>query len=258
MQDIFEMAKCRLKSIWGFVMILAIWYGAKKAFDVPSYMLPSPLEVVQALLELTKTGQLFKSAVASLFRVTWGFYLAVVTAVPIGLFMGRVARFRQVLNPIIQFLRPISPLAWIPMALMWFGIGDKPAIFLIYLSAFFPMVVFTVSGVAGIKETFLRVAENFGLRGRHLYMKVILPAALPEIIVGLRITLGTAWLVIVAAEMIAVKSGLGYLIIDARNSLRMDKVVAGMVVIGAIGLILDYLIRLLERLPWLEWSRMRR
>ena len=119
------------------------------------------------------------------------------------------------------------------------------------------MVVFTVSGVAGIRETYLRVADNFGLRGLDLYMKVILPAAMPEIVVGLRITLGTAWLVIVAAEMIAVKSGLGYLIIDARNSLRMDKVVAGMLIIGVIGLVLDHLIRLLERLPWVEWSTRR-
>ncbi len=258
MQAIFEMAMNRLKSFLGFIMIILLWYGAREIFAIPSYILPGPMDVVNALVEMARSGQLFDSAVASLFRVTWGFYLAVATAVPLGLAMGRIWKVRQVLNPVIQFLRPISPLAWIPMALMWFGIGDKPAIFLIYLSAFFPMVVFTVSGVAGIKGTFLRVAENFGLKGWQLYTKVILPAALPEIIVGLRITLGTAWLVIVAAEMIAVKSGLGYLIIDARNSLRMDKVVAGMLIIGVIGLVLDHLIRLLERLPWVEWSRMRR
>ena len=240
------------------MLILAVWYGVRKAFDIPSYILPGPVEVFQALCETVRNGQLFESTVASLFRVTWGFYLAVAVAVPLGMVMGRLKIVRDMVNPVIQFLRPISPLAWIPMALMWFGIGDKPAIFLIFLSAFFPMVVFTLSGVAGIKATFLRVAENFGLTGRQLYMKVILPAALPEIIVGLRITLGTAWLVIVAAEMIAVKSGLGYLIIDARNSLRMDKVVAGMLVIGIIGLILDSIIRLLERLPWVEWNSRRR
>jgi NitT/TauT family transport system permease protein len=248
----------RVNSLYGFILIVALWEGVRRAFDIPSYLLPGPLEVADALEEMAQSGQLFRSAVASLFRVSWGFYLAVLTAVPLGLAMGRLRKIREVMNPVIQFLRPISPLAWIPMALMWFGIGDRPAIFLIYLSAFFPMVVFTVSGVAGIKTTFLRVAENFGLRGRQLYMKVILPAAMPEIIVGLRITLGTAWLVIVAAEMIAVKSGLGYLIIDARNSLRMDKVVAGMLVIGVIGLVLDHLIRLLEDLPWVEWSRKRR
>ena len=252
------MALRRLKSLYGFIVLVILWYGVKRALAVPSYILPGPMEVAAALTEMAGSGRLFDSAVASLFRVTWGFYLAVATAVPLGLIMGRISVVRDVLNPVIQFLRPISPLAWIPIALMWFGIGDRPAIFLIYLSAFFPMVVFTMSGVAGIKSTYLRVAENFGLKGLFLYTKVILPAALPEIIVGLRITLGTAWLVIVAAEMIAVKSGLGYLIIDARNSLRMDKVVAGMLVIGLIGLILDYVIRFLERLPWVAWSAMRR
>lgn len=250
MQDLSEMAMRRLlKSISGFIVTVILWYWFKRAFSVPSYILPSPVEVAASLIEMAGSGQLFDSEVASLFRVTWGFYLAVATAVPMGLMMGRIRVVRDVLNPFIQFLRPISPLAWIPMALMWFGIGDRPAIFLIYLSVFFPMVVFTVSGVAGIKATYLRVAENFGLKGLDLYMKVILPGALPDILVGLRITLGTAWLVIVAAEMIAVKSGLGYLIIDARNSLRMDKVVAGMLVIGLTGLILDYMIRFLERLP---------
>lgn len=246
-----------VKSLLGFALFLALWYGARKLLDVPVYMLPGPSDVARALKEMAESGQLFESAVASLYRVTWGFYLAVAVSVPLGLVMGRIRWVSDIVNPVIQFLRPISPLAWIPIALMWFGIGDKPAVFLIFLSAFFPMVVFTVSGVAGIRETYLRVADNFGLRGLDLYMKVILPAAMPEIVVGLRITLGTAWLVIVAAEMIAVKSGLGYLIIDARNSLRMDKVVAGMLIIGVIGLVLDHLIRLLERLPWVEWSTRR-
>lgn len=189
--------------------------------------------------------------------MTWGFYLALFTAIPLGLLLGRKRLFRNLLNPIIQFLRPISPLAWIPMALMWFGIGDFPAIFLIFLASFFPLVVFTMSAVMAIKPIYFKVAKNFGLSGIKLYLKVILPAALPEIIVGIRVTLGTAWLVIVAAEMIAVKSGLGYLIIDARNSLRMDRVIAGMIVIGFVGITLDNLIRRLEKMPSVEWSRMR-
>ncbi len=252
------MAVKRLGFLMIFSLILLTWQLAITAFSVPNYMFPGPLSVARAMFEMFINGQLYKNAVASLFRVTCGFYLAIFLAVPIGLVIGRQRYLRSLLNPLIQFLRPISPLAWIPMALMWFGIGDKPAIFLIFLSSFFPLVVFTTSSVLNIRTTYLRVAENFALKGVSFYTKVILPAALPEIITGLRITLGTAWLVIVAAEMIAVKSGLGYLIIDARNSLRMDKVVAGMVVIGAIGLVLDYVIRLLERMPSVEWSRMRR
>ncbi len=248
------------KSVLFFILPLTLlmWQVVTTLLNVPEFMFPRPLSVVRALWQMLQNGELYTNTISSLFRVTWGFYIAVVTAVPLGLLIGRQKYLRSVLNPLIQFLRPISPLAWIPMALIWFGIGDKPAIFLIFLSSFFPLVVFTTSSVLNIRTTYLRVAENFGLSGMKFYTRVILPAALPEIITALRITLGTAWLVIVAAEMIAVKSGLGYLIMDARNSLRMDMVVAGMVVIGTVGLILDYMVRLLERMPSVEWSRKRR
>ncbi len=248
----------RFSSLWAFLFLILLWEGIKLGLKIPEYMLPSPQRVLSALLSMLVSGELLKNTVASLFRVTWGFYLAVFTAIPIGLFLGRNLLAMKAFTPIINFLRPISPLAWIPIALMWFGIGDKPAIFLIFLASFFPMLVFTMSAVTNIKPIYFRVAKNFGLKGRELYLKVILPAALPEILVGVRITLGTAWLVIVAAEMIAVKSGLGYLIIDARNSLRMDKVIAGMIVIGIVGLILDIFIRQIERFPSVEWSQMRR
>ena len=252
------MAVRRTDSITSFVVIISIWEISVSFFHVSPFKFPGPGEVGIALWELGASGALFDHIVASLYRVTWGYYLAVATAVPIGLLLGSWHTARKILNPLIQFLRPISPLAWIPVALIWFGIGDRPAIFLIFLSAFFPMVVFTMSGVQGVRRTYLRVADNFGLAGMERYLKVILPAAMPEIVVGLRITLGTAWLVIVAAEMIAVKSGLGYLIVDARNALRMDRVIAGMIVIGMIGLGLDWLIRQLENIPYVQWSRRRR
>ncbi len=248
----------RLSSLWAFLLLVLAWEAVKLVMEVPEYMLPGPERVVEALLSMSVSGELLKNTVASLFRVTWGFYLAVFTAIPMGLFLGRNLFAMKALTPIINFLRPISPLAWIPIALMWFGIGDNPAIFLIFLASFFPMLVFTMSAVTNIKPIYFRVARNFGLNGRDLYLKVILPAALPGILVGVRITLGTAWLVIVAAEMIAVKSGLGYLIIDARNSLRMDKVIAGMIVIGFVGLVLDILIRQVEKFPTVEWSQMRK
>ncbi|NPA94507.1 MAG: ABC transporter permease [Thermodesulfobacteria bacterium] len=248
----------RFKPLLSFLALIVLWQAGVVLLKVPDFMFPRPYAVAQALYEMLVDGQLYKNGVASLFRVTWGFYLALVTAVPLGLFLGRQRSMRDFLNPLIQFLRPISPLAWIPVALMWFGIGDKPAIFLIFLSSFFPLVVFTTSSVLNIRSTYLRVARNFGFEGKELYLKVILPAVLPDIVTAIRITLGTAWLVIVAAEMIAVKSGLGYLIIDARNSLRMDRVVAGMVAIGVIGLVLDYLVRFLERMPSVTWSRRRR
>ena len=225
------------------------------ALDIPPSKLPSLFVVFCALFDLTSSGLLLHHIVASLFRVSWGYFLAVGAAIPLGLVLGLWPAGMSYLNPVIQFLRPISPLAWIPIALLWLGIGDKPAIFLIFLSTFLPMLVFCMSGVAGVNTTYLRVARNFGLKGHEFYFKVILPAAFPDIVVGLRITLGTAWLVIVAAEMIAVKSGLGYLIIDSRNSLRMDYVIGAMIIIGVIGFFLDYLIRQLEHLPVVKWSR---
>ncbi len=252
------MAVRRTDSIISFVAIISFWELTVKFFHVSPFKFPGPGEVGVALYEMGASGELIDHMVASLYRVTWGYYLAVVVAVPFGLLLGSWSGARKVFNPLIQFLRPISPLAWIPVALIWFGIGDRPAIFLIFLSSFFPMVVFTMSGVQGVRRTYLRVADNFGLTGIKRYLKVILPASMPEIVVGLRITLGTAWLVIVAAEMIAVKSGLGYLIVDARNALRMDRVIAGMIVIGIIGLCLDWLIRQLENIPYVQWSRRRR
>lgn len=239
-------------------VLILVWEICVRILCVSPYRFPGPLQVARGLADLLSSGILFDYVVASLYRVTWGYFLAVCVALPLGLVLGIWRSARAFFNPIIQFLRPISPLAWIPFALLWLGIGDKPAIFLIFLSAFFPMLVFTMSGVAGVRATYLRIAANFGLRGIALYLNVVLPAALPDIVVGLRITLGTAWLVIVAAEMIAVQSGLGYLIVDARNSLRMDLVVGGMATIGMIGLALDYMIRQLERLPGVRWNKVRK
>jgi NitT/TauT family transport system permease protein len=152
-------------------------------------------------------------------------------------------------------LRPISPIAWIPLAIVWFGIGDAAAVYLIFLGAFFPIVVTSMNGVRNVPSMFRRAGRNFGLTPPQLLAKVVFPAALPQIIMGLRIALGIAWLVVVAAEMIAVDSGLGYLVIDARNSgKRYDLVVAAMLMIGGIGLTLDLGFRRLEKLKSVRWG----
>ena len=159
------------------------------------------------------------------------------------------------MNPVIQILRPISPIAWIPVAIMLFGIGDTAAVFLIFLAAFFPIVVSAMNGVRNVPAMYRRAGRNFGLSPSQLLSRVVLPAALPQMLVGLRIALGIAWLVVVAAEMIASNSGLGYLVIDARNSgKRYDLVVAAMIMIGVIGLALDLVIRRAERLRSVRWG----
>lgn len=220
-----------------------------------SDVFPRPLDVARGIHELMQKGLLAKYTVASLFRVTWGFGLAVLVGVPFGLFLGWFGRAYQAFNPMIQIFRPISPIAWIPVAILWFGITDVAPIFLIFLASVFPITVSATAAVQNMQPVYLRAAQNFGLSRVQLFRRVIFPACLPQIITGIRIALRVAWLVVVAAEMIAVNSGLGYLIIDARNAgKRYDLVVAGMVMIGVIGLILDLLVRRLETFDEVRWG----
>jgi NitT/TauT family transport system permease protein len=198
---------------------------------------------------------LLKYVVASLFRVTWGFSLAVISAVPLGLVIGWYRRAEMAINPILQILRPISPLAWIPIAILWFGVGDAAAISLIFMGCFWPILLSTSAAVHNIPSVYISASRNFGLSSFELVARVLLPAVLPQLLVAMRITLGIAWLVVVAAEMIAVNSGLGFLIVDARNAgNRYDLVVAGMVAIGAIGVLLDLGMRSFERSQSLQWG----
>ncbi|HEY6922131.1 MAG TPA: ABC transporter permease, partial [Steroidobacteraceae bacterium] len=219
-----------------------------------SVVFPTPWQVVTGALELIRDGTLFEHIGASLFRVGTGFGLAVLFAVPLGLWMGWVHGAFVTLNPLFQILRPISPIAWIPIAILWFGIGDVSPIFLIFIASVFPMVVQTVTGVHTIEKRYLRAAANFGVSRATLFRQVVIPAVLPQVIVGMRIGLGVAWLVVVAAEMIALHSGLGYMIMDSRNAgNRYDLVIAGMIIIGLIGLSLDTIMRLLEGVRWIRW-----
>lgn len=243
------------QSLPGIVIILvllAAWWAAVVA--TKSVIFPTPLQVVTGTVELVRDGTLWTHIGASLGRVASGFLLAVAVGVPLGLWMGWVRGAYATLNPLFQILRPISPIAWIPIAILWFGVGNASPIYLIFISSVFPMVLQTVAGVHTIEKRYLRAAENFGVSRATLFTRVVIPATLPQIIVGMRIGLGVAWLVVVAAEMIALRSGLGYLIIDSRNAgNRYDLVIAGMIIIGLIGLLLDGLMRLLENARIVRW-----
>lgn len=245
--------RTRLGSIAFIVVLLAAW---QIAIDRdPIHLLPSPWGVVGGIQDLVRHGLLLKYIVASLFRVTWGFVLAVILAIPLGLAIGWFRRAEMAFNPIIQILRPISPLAWIPIAILWFGVGDLAAVFLIFTGCFLPLLLTAINAVQSIPAVYVNAGRNFGLSPFDLARRVLYPAIVPQLIVGLRITLGIAWLVVVAAEMIAVSSGLGFLIVDARNAgNRYDLVVAGMVLIGVIGLLLDMAVRSLERVKSFRWS----
>lgn len=241
-----------LPSIAVIALIVAAWWAIVVASG--SVVFPTPWQVLSGTAELVRDGSLWRHIGASLFRVGTGFLLAVVVAVPLGLWMGWVKGAYATLNPVFQMLRPISPIAWIPIAILWFGVGDVSPIFLIFISSVFPMVVQTTAGVHTIEQRYLRAAANFGVSRGTLFRQVVIPAVLPQIIVGMRIGLGVAWLVVVAAEMIALRSGLGYLIIDSRNAgNRYDLVIAAMIIIGLIGLMLDGVMRLLEGLKAVRW-----
>ncbi len=231
-------------------LALAAWWGAA----AQSAIFPTPLEVVAGIGELAREGTLARHVMASLFRVTVGYGAALALAIPLGSLMGWYGGVFRAFNPMIQLLRPISPIAWIPLAILWFGVGDESPTFLIFLSSFFPVVVATTAGVHLVERRYVQAAQNFGVDGLRMFRTVVFPAALPEIVTGMRIGLGVAWLVVVAAEMVAINSGLGYLIIDARNAgTRYDLVVAGMVLIGAIGFGLDLSMRRLELLDVVRW-----
>jgi len=233
-------------------LLIAVWWLL--VILTASVIFPTPLQVLAGIGELATDGSLWSDIGASLFRVGAGFLLAVAFAIPLGLWMGWVHGAYATLNPIFQMLRPISPIAWIPIAILWFGVGNVSPIFLIFISSVFPMVVQTTAGVHAIERRYLRAAENFGVSRYTLFRQVVIPAVLPQVIVGMRIGLGVAWLVVVAAEMIALHTGLGYLIIDSRNAgNRYDLVIAGMIVIGLIGLMLDGAMRLLEGLKQVRW-----
>jgi NitT/TauT family transport system permease protein len=235
------------------ILVLAAWRGAVAWSHTTIF--PAPKDVVRGLGELIHKGLLWGYIRDSLFRVGTGYLLAVACGIPVGLLLGWYPLAAATVDPVIQMVRPISPLAWIPLAIVWFGVGNHSAIFLIFLTAFLPIVVATMSGVREVPSMYVQAGRNFGLSPAALLARVVLPAALPQMIVGLRVALGVGWLVVVAAEMIAVNSGLGYLIIDSRNAgKRYDLVVAGMILIGLIGLALDAGLRRLEKMRMVRWG----
>ena len=244
--------KKSVSSIIVIAIVIGVWWVTVVA--TKSAIFPTPWQVVTGTLELARDGTLWEHIGASLMRVGAGFGIAVLFAIPLGLWMGWVRGAYITLNPIFQILRPISPIAWIPIAILWFGVGNASPIYLIFIASVFPMIVQTTVGVHTIEKRFLRAAENFGVPRGKFFRQVVFPATLPQVIVGMRIGLGVAWLVVVAAEMIALRSGLGYMIMDARNAgNRYDLVIAGMIIIGLIGLALDGSMRLLEGMKSMRW-----
>jgi NitT/TauT family transport system permease protein len=243
-----------LLGLAGPVLIVAAWAALSSSQLFPPSLFPHPAAVGRGLVTEFMSGRLVQDVLASLFRVGAGFLLATAIGIPAGLVLGHSAMARAALLPMVNFFRNLSPLAWIPFAILWLGIGDPPAIFLIFMAALFPVVLSTAAAVASIPSVYFRVARDLGIEGPRLLSEVTLPAIAPQVITTLRVTAGLAWLVVVAAEMIAGRDGLGFAVWDARNGLRIDLLAAVMVVIGLIGVGLDRLLVQMTRIPSVRWG----
>lgn len=244
----------RLLPVATGLVLLAIWWIAHAAGAFPVGTVPAPDEVAAAFRKELVSGRLADHVVASLYRVAWGYVLGALAAIPLGLVIGRSAGTRAALLPWINFFRTLSPIAWLPFAVIWFGLGDPPAMFILFLATFFQLVLATAAAAGSVPRVYYRVAEDLGFGRAETLVRVTLPAVMPQLVTALRVAVGVAWMVVVAAEMLGPQSGLGFLIIDARNGLRMDLVVVAMITIGAIGIVLDVVFARLARVPMLRWG----
>ena len=246
----------RLSHFWLLVTFVVVWqlisvYGQRINPQL-EVMMPPPTAVFSAAVDLLGRGVLFTHIFDSMYRVLLAVGTATVLGVPLGLAMGWSARFRSVVDPLLEFIRPIPPLAWIPLSILWFGLGDAQIVYIIFLAAFFPVVLNSMAGARDVDPYLLRAGLSLGASRGELFRTVVLPAALPNIFTGMRIGLGIGWMALVAGELVAAPSGLGYLINNARTLFRSDYILLGMVLIGVLGLFLDYLMRQAARLvmPW--------
>jgi ABC-type nitrate/sulfonate/bicarbonate transport system permease component len=214
-------------------------------------LMPAPLQIVRTGATMVTSGELGYHVLASLKREGIAFLFSLL-AIPVGVAMGWFERVNQQLDPIVEILRPIPPLAWIPLSILWFGIGDEQNEFIIFLGMFFPILINTIQGVRTVDRTLVRAARSLGADEARVLTRVVLKAALPQIVTGLRVGLGFGWMALVAAELVGANSGLGFLINDARSVLRTDIIVVGMLTIGLMGLIIDATLRLAmgRLMPW--------
>lgn len=241
------------------LILIVVWQGLSSIRVIPSYKLPSPVEIVLGLKDLLVVGVppghlLHNHILYSLYRVVLGYAAASLLAIPLGLLMGWSEKLLKMIRPFIEVVRPIPPLAWIPIAILWFGIGIKSAAFIIFLGAFFPILLNTISGVLSIHPILIEAARTLHAKEKDIFLKVLFPGSVPSIFVGMRIGIGIGWMTLVAAEFTGVKEGygLGYMIMTARDIQRPDEILAGMLVIGIIGLLIDIGLRAAEAkvIPW--------
>mgnify|MGYP000862314612 FL=1 len=243
-------------SVVTIAVLLALWALVTNMGWIKPLFLPSPQAVAQQFIEyLTGAANdkpLWQHFVASILRVAAAFWLAFVTAVPVGIAMGMSRVARGIFDPPIEFYRPLPPLSYLPLIIIWFGIDELPKVLLIFLSCFAPLALAARSGMKSASQEQINAAYSMGATYAQVIRHVILPAALPEILVGMRIAIGFGWTTLVAAEMVAANVGLGQMVLNASNFLRTDIVIMGIVVIGVVAYVFDLFMRWVERrlVPW--------
>jgi len=243
----------RLRSLYLLAAVIAGWYLVSTYVldKTTRALLPPPQAVVKAAWELGQSGELWVHLRDSLKREFVAFLWATMS-IPFGIAMGWWKAVEEQVDPLVEVLRPVPPLAWIPLSILWFGIGDTQNQFIIFLGCFFPILLNTIAGVKGVEPNLVRAARCLGASEGRILWRVVLRAALPQIITGIRVGLGVGWMALVAAELVGANSGLGFLINDARTVLRTDYVIVGMAAIGVVGLVIDRAIRFAgaRLLPW--------
>jgi sulfonate transport system permease protein len=228
------------------LVVIALWQGLFELGAIRPILLPPPTRVAKAFWELTLSGALPHHVAISLLRVLEGFVIAAAAGLLLGLAIGLSKGVDRATDLFLQLVKPIPPIAWIPLAILWFGIGEAAKVYIIFLGAFFPILVNTVDGIRQTDHRFVELARIFEVPRRRFILQVVLPGALPAIMTGLRVGIMVAWMCVVASELIAASSGIGYLIMDARQLSQTDVVLVGMITIGAMGKLLDSLLKRAE------------
>lgn len=228
-------------------LLIALWQGIVELGWVRPLLLPPPSRIASTFWAMTASGELPHHLAVSFARVLQGFAIASAIGLVLGVGIGLSRRLDRLTDLTVQLIKPIPPIAWIPLAILWFGIGETSKIYIIFLGAFFPVLVNTIDGIRQTDHRFVELAQVLEVSRARLIWQVVLPGALPSIMTGLRVGLMVAWMCVVAAELIAASSGVGFLIMDGRLLSQTDQVLVGMITIGAMGKILDILLKHLER-----------
>jgi len=240
---------------WALLVVLVVlWYVAAEIRLWSPYLLPGPRRVAQTFWELAKNGQLMSSILISLQRMVIGFLISGALGIPLGLVFAVSPRIYAYAKGVLELLRNTPPLAFIPLLILWWGIGELSKIILIVLVAFFPMLINTIEGVCSVDQKLVETGQMFGFSRRRIFWEIVLPSAFPNIVAGMRIGMGYSWRAIIGAEMIASSSGLGYMILNGQQLSRTDAVLCGIVVIALLGVLGEALLSLTTK-PFLKWRK---